>query len=83
MLDMCPLCDGPTCSTWKLQKSCFSAAMNWIFDNDCTLYYSIFMTLWASLFLEFWKREQFKISYEWDLFNTPLEIVRPQWPKCK
>ena len=32
------------------------------------------MSLWAVLFLEFWKRYQFYLQYEWDLLDyEPLE----------
>lgn len=36
--------------------------------------YAAFMSLWAVLFLEFWKRYQFYLKYEWDLLDyEPLE----------
>ena len=39
------------------------------------------MALWASLFIEFWKRRQYKLAYEWDLTDMEgdVEPVRPQY----
>lgn len=33
------------------------------------------------MFLEFWKRQQFKLSYDWDLVNYDEEadLVRPEY----
>lgn len=35
----------------------------------------------ATMFLEFWKRQQFKLSYDWDLVNYDEEadLVRPEY----
>ena len=43
--------------------------------------YAAFMSFWAILFLEFWKRYQFYLQYEWDLLDyEPLvETPRPEF----
>ena len=35
----------------------------------------------ATLFLEFWKRRQFELSYEWDLvdYDEERDLVRPEY----
>ena len=79
-LTMCPLCDK-ACSYWKLINSCLAARVTYIFDNDSTIFFAIFMSLWATLFLEFWKREQFRLSYEWDLvdYDERRDLIRPEY----
>ena len=78
---MCPICDGESCGTMALEQSCIGAQFSWVFDNDLSLPYAVIMSLWAVLFLEFWKRRQFKLAYEWDLtdLDEDAEPVRPQY----
>ena len=51
---MCPVCDP--CDFWTLKDSCDMTQYKTLFDNDLTVAFSIFMSLWAVFFLEFWKR---------------------------
>uniref|UniRef100_A0A5S6NLT8 Anoctamin n=1 Tax=Xenopus tropicalis TaxID=8364 RepID=A0A5S6NLT8_XENTR len=67
---MCPLCDK-ACDFWKLSSACGTARASHLFDNPATVFFSVFMALWATLFLEYWKRLQMRLSYFWDL--TGLE----------
>ncbi|KAG9491059.1 hypothetical protein GDO78_006426 [Eleutherodactylus coqui] len=67
---MCPLCDK-SCDYWNLSTACGMARASHLFDNPATVFFSIFMALWATLFLEHWKRLQMRLSYFWDL--TGLE----------
>ncbi|XP_054602478.1 anoctamin-1 isoform X1 [Nothobranchius furzeri] len=69
-ITMCPLCDR-VCSYWKLSTSCGTARASYLFDNPATVFFSIFMALWAAMFMEHWKRKQMQLNYEWDL--TGLE----------
>ncbi|XP_039989530.1 anoctamin-1-like isoform X2 [Xiphias gladius] len=63
---MCPLCDK-VCSYWKLSTACGTARASHLFDNPATVFFSIFMALWAAMFMEHWKRRQMRLNYEWDL----------------
>ena len=36
-------------------------------DNPATIFFTIFMALWATFFIEFWKRQQARIQYDWDV----------------
>uniref|UniRef100_A0A8D0DCQ8 Anoctamin n=1 Tax=Sander lucioperca TaxID=283035 RepID=A0A8D0DCQ8_SANLU len=63
---MCPLCDG-ACDFWKLSTACGTARASHLFDNPATVFFAIFMSLWAVLFLEQWKRRQNSLSLSWDL----------------
>uniref|UniRef100_A0A3Q3GF67 Anoctamin n=1 Tax=Labrus bergylta TaxID=56723 RepID=A0A3Q3GF67_9LABR len=63
---MCPLCDG-ACDFWHLSTACGTARASHLFDNPATVFFAIFMSLWAVLFLEHWKRRQISLSFSWDL----------------
>uniref|UniRef100_A0A8C5CR46 Anoctamin n=1 Tax=Gadus morhua TaxID=8049 RepID=A0A8C5CR46_GADMO len=65
---MCPLCDKK-CSFWKLNSTCLSSWQSHLFDNEGTVFFAIFMGIWVTLFLEFWKRRQARLEYEWDLVD--------------
>ncbi|RMB98159.1 hypothetical protein DUI87_25639 [Hirundo rustica rustica] len=58
-----------------------------LFDNVATLFFAIFMGIWVTLFLEFWKRRQARLKYEWDLVDFEEEQqqlqLRPEYEaKC-
>ncbi|XP_048113070.1 anoctamin-1-like isoform X4 [Alosa alosa] len=63
---MCPMCDR-VCSYWNLSTACSTARASHLFDNPATVFFSIFMALWAAMFMEHWKRRQMRLNYEWDL----------------
>ncbi|XP_046713046.1 anoctamin-1a isoform X4 [Silurus meridionalis] len=65
-ITMCPLCDR-ACSYWKLIEACGTARASHLFDNEATVFFSIFMALWATMFMEHWKRRQMRLNYIWDL----------------
>ncbi|XP_034541039.1 anoctamin-1-like [Notolabrus celidotus] len=65
-ITMCPLCDR-VCSYWKLSSACGTARASHLFDNPATVFFSIFMALWAAMFMEHWKRRQMRLNHEWDL----------------
>ncbi|XP_008308325.1 anoctamin-5-like isoform X2 [Cynoglossus semilaevis] len=72
---MCPLCDKK-CPFWKLNSTCLSSWQSHLFDNEGTVFFAIFMGIWVTLFLEFWKRRQARLEYEWDLVD--FEEVQQQ-----
>ncbi|XP_066556676.1 anoctamin-1a isoform X2 [Amia ocellicauda] len=76
-ITMCPLCDR-ACSYWKLSIGCATARASHLFDNPATVFFSIFMALWATMFLEHWKRRQMRLNYKWDLtgFEEEEEAVK-------
>nr|XP_019609895.1 PREDICTED: anoctamin-2 [Rhinolophus sinicus] len=43
---MCPLCDK-SCDYWNLSSACGTARASHLFDNPATVFFSIFMALWA------------------------------------
>jgi anoctamin-1 len=77
---MCPLCNK-FCSYWKLSDTCFYARLTYLFDNDATLVFSVLMSFWTVIFLEFWKRTAAEIKHRWDLsgFDVNEENPRPAY----
>uniref|UniRef100_A0A8C2AIA0 Anoctamin n=2 Tax=Cyprinus carpio TaxID=7962 RepID=A0A8C2AIA0_CYPCA len=72
---MCPLCDR-ACDYWHLSTACGTARASHLFDNPATVFFAIFMSLWAVMFLEYWKRRQISLNYSWDLTGMEEEEVR-------
>ncbi|XP_072905824.1 anoctamin-3 [Hemitrygon akajei] len=77
---MCPMCER-NCSYWMLNESCVYAKVTHLFDNGGTVFFAIFMALWATVFLEFWKRRRAVLTYNWDLIDweEEEEELRPQF----
>ncbi|XP_075867555.1 anoctamin-2b isoform X1 [Nelusetta ayraudi] len=74
---MCPLCDG-SCDFWRLSTACGTARASHLFDNPATVFFAIFMSLWAVLFLEHWKRRQISLSFSWDLTGIEEDEEHPR-----
>ncbi|XP_012581072.1 PREDICTED: anoctamin-5 [Condylura cristata] len=84
---MCPLCDL-VCDYWRLNSTCLASKFSHLFDNESTVFFAIFMGIWVTLFLEFWKQRQAKLEYEWDLVDFEEEQqqlqLRPEFEAmCK
>lgn len=78
---MCPLCDRQ-CSYWNLAPdTCLYAKVTHFFDNDWTVALAFFASIWATLFLEFWKRRQATLAHKWHTseFEEEEEQLRPQY----
>ncbi|XP_039892689.1 anoctamin-2b isoform X2 [Simochromis diagramma] len=74
---MCPLCDR-ACDFWHLSTACGTAKASHLFDNPATVFFAIFMSLWAVLFLEQWKRRQISLSFSWDLTGIEEDEEHPR-----
>ncbi|XP_012170521.1 anoctamin-4 isoform X2 [Bombus terrestris] len=78
-ITLCPLCDK-ACTYQKLGESCIFSKLSYLFDNPATVFFAIFMSFWATTFLELWKRRQAVIIWEWDLQNVESdEEPRPEF----
>nr|XP_009687515.1 PREDICTED: anoctamin-6 [Struthio camelus australis] len=77
---MCPQCDK-VCAYWNLTITCESSKKLCIFDSFGTLVFAVFMGIWVTLFLEFWKRRQAELEYEWDTveYLEQEEQIRPEY----
>ncbi|XP_048825618.1 anoctamin-1-like isoform X2 [Brienomyrus brachyistius] len=76
-ITMCPLCDR-ACSYWNLFMACGTARASHLFDNPATVFFSVFMALWAAMFMEHWKRRQMRLNYIWDLTGFEDEEDHPR-----
>ncbi|KAM3918303.1 anoctamin-1 isoform 2-T2 [Leptodactylus fuscus] len=74
---MCPLCDK-TCNYWRISSACATARASHLFDNPATVFFSVFMALWAATFMEHWKRRQMRLNYRWDLTGFEEEEDHPR-----
>ncbi|XP_056596435.1 anoctamin-9 [Triplophysa dalaica] len=65
---MCPLCDN-TCNVWRLSDTCMYAKVSFLFDNAGTVFFAMFMAVWTTVFLEFWKRHRSSYVCAWKVFD--------------
>ncbi|XP_075910163.1 anoctamin-5-like [Petromyzon marinus] len=79
-LVMCPQCDQK-CTFWRLNDTCETAKTSHMYENPVTIFFAVFMGLWATVFLEFWKRRQASLAYRWDLTAAAEEgdPIRPEY----
>ncbi|NXB39486.1 ANO9 protein, partial [Eulacestoma nigropectus] len=87
---MCPLCDQ-NCSFWVLSDTCTYAKVTHMIDNEATVAFAMFMAVWATVFLELWKRERATVVTKWNLHRwdedeeeLALQLINnlqhePQW----
>ncbi|XP_062432345.1 anoctamin-9 [Rhea pennata] len=65
---MCPLCDQK-CPFWLLSDTCTYAKVTHMIDNEGTVLFAMFMAIWATVFLELWKRQRATVVTNWDLYQ--------------
>ncbi|XP_054997772.1 anoctamin-5 isoform X4 [Sorex araneus] len=79
---MCPLCDF-LCEYWRLNSTCLSSKLSHLFDNESTVFFAMFMSIWVSLFLKFWKQRQSRLESDWDMVDFEEEHqqlqLRPEY----
>ncbi|XP_051978480.1 anoctamin-9 isoform X1 [Xyrauchen texanus] len=65
---MCPLCDN-RCKVWELSDTCMYAKVSLLFDNEGTVAFAMFMAVWATVFLEFWKCHRSSFVSKWKVID--------------
>lgn len=65
---MCPLCDQK-CPFWLLSDTCTYARVTHMIDNEGTVVFAMFMAIWATVFLELWKRQRAQVVTNWKLYG--------------
>ncbi|XP_010709181.1 anoctamin-9 [Meleagris gallopavo] len=65
---MCPLCDQK-CPFWLLADTCTYARVTHMIDNEGTVVFAMFMAIWATVFLELWKRQRAQVVTSWKLYG--------------
>ena len=50
-------------------------------DNPTTIIFSVIMAIWTVIFLDFWKRKQSRLQFDWDTndFEKNVELIRPEF----
>ena len=74
---MCPACDH-FCDYWQLNETCLHSKFLYLFDNGSTVFFAVFMSLWAACFLEFWKRYSCMLTHHWDTTDHTSEEEHPR-----
>ncbi|KFP80809.1 Anoctamin-9, partial [Acanthisitta chloris] len=69
---MCPLCDQ-NCPYWSLSDTCTYAKITHMIDNEGTVIFAMFMAIWATVFLELWKRKRATVVTSWNLYGWDEE----------
>lgn len=65
---MCPRCDK-RCAVWQLSDTCTYAKVTLLFDNEGTVAFAMCMAIWATLFLELWKRHRAAHVSKWKVYD--------------
>ncbi|XP_029472982.1 anoctamin-7 [Rhinatrema bivittatum] len=73
---MCPVCK--VCPYWNISSICTTYKAGLLFDHGGTIFYSIFISLWAVTFLEYWKRTNATLAHHWDCFDFQEIEERPR-----
>ncbi|CAG9766699.1 unnamed protein product [Ceutorhynchus assimilis] len=77
---MCPKCHYNNCPREYLSNSCYSANMAYLFDNGCAVMFAAIMSLWATIFMEFWQREESVLQLQWNVKSLKYTItMRPEF----
>ncbi|XP_076354778.1 anoctamin-4-like isoform X3 [Tachypleus tridentatus] len=78
---LCPRCDIKGCKYEQLGQTCTFVRITHLFDNGAAVFFAVFMSLWAVIFMELWKRYSAKITHHWDVtnFDTLEEHPRPEY----
>ncbi|XP_076342608.1 anoctamin-9-like [Tachypleus tridentatus] len=53
---LCPRCDIKGCKYEQLGQTCTFVKITHLFDNGAAVFFAVFMSLWAVIFMELWKR---------------------------
>ncbi|KAK6102968.1 Calcium-activated chloride channel family protein [Brugia pahangi] len=77
---LCPTCDK-YCDYTRLNSSCIYSKLSYVFDNTSTVIFAALMSVFATLFLEGWKRYHAEVAWKWGLldFEVDEETVRPEY----
>ncbi|CAH1381572.1 unnamed protein product [Tenebrio molitor] len=72
-LMMCPPCSsGHSCVFYPLKIDCYYTHLSILFDNYFTVFFAVFMSFWATVFLNLWTRIEKLLKIRWN-----VEYVQP------
>ena len=75
-ITMCAKCE--TCKPEPLTDSCNSSRWAFMFDHTGSVVFSVFMSLWAVAFLEYWKRENASLAHRWGVEDFKMQDAKPR-----
>ncbi|KAG7249091.1 hypothetical protein CRUP_025167, partial [Coryphaenoides rupestris] len=64
-----PLMCDKRCTVWHLSDTCTYAKVSHLFDNEGTVAFAMLMAIWATLFLELWKRHRAVYVSKWKVYD--------------
>ncbi|CAH2099931.1 unnamed protein product [Euphydryas editha] len=79
----------PYCATWKRcpfrnsSEYCDPMAVNLMLDHQYSVYFSVFMVLWALSFITFWKRKEYFLKWMWEVNGKNLYYKTAYRPEFK
>ncbi|XP_044261982.1 anoctamin-3-like isoform X2 [Tribolium madens] len=72
-LKMCPRCSfGHSCVSQPLKLECEAATVFAVFDNYMTIFFAVFMSFWATLFTNLWKRFESVLKIRWNVTTSTI-----------
>ncbi|XP_050293714.1 anoctamin-3-like isoform X2 [Anthonomus grandis grandis] len=72
---LCPLCEGRKgCKFLQIKTTCNLAHWSFIFDNEFTIAFAVFISFWATLFITLWKRKESKLKLRWNCLDDIREV---------
>nr|XP_022910158.1 anoctamin-4-like [Onthophagus taurus] len=66
-VQICPPCTHQHCVYANLSDYCGLAMTTYYVDNNYTVFLAIAVTIWATIFLELWSRQEIIWQYKWNL----------------
>ncbi|KAJ8962057.1 hypothetical protein NQ314_005840 [Rhamnusium bicolor] len=71
---ICPTCElQKHCAYNQLSSYCTYVKWCYVFDNYLTIAFAVFMSLWATIFINLWRRKQNKLQLRWDVVHAEME----------
>ncbi|GJQ72575.1 hypothetical protein Trydic_g10114, partial [Trypoxylus dichotomus] len=71
---MCPTCMWEQCTFKKLKDYCSLSRLTYLVDNWASIVYAIMVSIWATFFVEYWKRRESKLKFSWNLMGASVDI---------
>ncbi|XP_022921289.2 anoctamin-4-like isoform X2 [Onthophagus taurus] len=73
-MKICPPCTFRHCRYKEFDEFCDIAKTSFLLDNNYTISFSIFITIWATFLLEFWARQENILTYQWNLHKSTPQV---------
>ncbi|XP_068912483.1 anoctamin-4-like isoform X2 [Tenebrio molitor] len=79
-LILCPRCIVEHCKYELLKSSCLHSHLIYLFDNPLVITFAALMSIWSTVFLELWRREEAMLQIRWNLRHIETDCsLRPEY----